>query len=215
MLALYLAVLAAAWLIEAADDSQSRHPHGAVAFMRTGERTPIISPGSSKLSPLGAQQMHTLGQMFRGRYMGDENFNGLGHDPIATLNENMINPDQLFIQALDRPYLQASAQAFLQGLYPPYSFGNGPTMDGNGILANGTVIENPLDGYQYAPIEIVGELDPGSVYIAGDQRCPLSIRESLMYQTTDQYLETRAESESFYNSLNVSLFDGILEESSM
>lgn len=215
MLALYLAVLATAWAVEAADDNTDRHVHGAVAFIRSGERTPTIQRGSPKLTPLGAQQMHTLGQMFRGRYLGDTKFDGIGHDPISTLRQDIINPDQLFIQALDRPHLYASAQAFMQGLYPPFSLGNGTFMDGNGILANGSFIEYPMSGYQYAPIDVLGELDPNSVYIAGDKRCPLSIRESLMYQTTEKYRETKTASEPFYDKLDPALFDGLFAKTAM
>jgi hypothetical protein len=218
MLALYLAVLAAAWLIEAADDNESRHVHGTVAFIRTGERTPIIVPGNGKLSALGARQMQELGQMFRGRYIGDETYNGLGHDPISGLSPDILDPNQLFVQTQDRPYLQASAQAFMQGLYPPYSIGGnrtGPVADSTGILANGTVIVAPLQGYQYASIQVLSEWDPQSIYIGGDQNCPLSIRESLMYQITDHYLETKASSEALYQSLNASLFEGLYDESQM
>ena len=43
----------------------SYHPHAAVAFVRTGERLPLIQPGPSTLTATGANQMYTLGQNFR------------------------------------------------------------------------------------------------------------------------------------------------------
>lgn len=217
MLALYLAILAAAWLIDAAE-SEIRNVHGSIAFIRTGERTPIIEGGRGKLSVLGARQMQELGQMFRGRYIGDETYTGLGQDSLIGLSQDILNPNQLFIQTLDSPYLQASAQAFMQGLYPPVSVGGnstGPVGDETAILANDTVIQAPLGGYQYAPIQVLSEWDPQSIYISGNQNCPLSIRESLMYQTTDHYLETKARSEDLYQSLNASLFKNLLLQSDM
>jgi hypothetical protein len=218
MFALYPALLAAAWLVEAADENESRHVHGTVAFIRSGERTPIIVPTSGKLTALGARQMQELGQMFRGRYIGDDAYNGLGHDPISGLSPDILDPTQLFIQTQDRPYLQASAQAFMQGLYPPAAInGNntGAVADATGILANGTAIDAPLGGYQYAPIQVLSEWDPQSIYIRGDQNCPLSIRETLMYQTTEHYLETMDSSRGDYESLDASLFGGLLEQSQM
>lgn len=218
MLALFLAVMAAAWLIEAADDNPLYHPHGAVAFIRTGERTPLIA-GSPKLSALGAQQMHTLGQMFRGRYINGDNGNsGIGQEPIIGLSADILNDDQLSIQTLDEPYLVASAQAFMQGLYPPYTISSNSTGhmgDETGILANGSVIDYPLSGYQYANIKAFGSQDLNSIYVAGDQNCYLSGVESSIYQSTDEYLETKAESQSFYEALNASLFDDHLPQDQM
>lgn len=218
MLAFALAILATAWL-GAADDNPSYNPHGAVIFVRTGERTPLLQPGTPKLSPLGAQQMRRLGQQFRGRYIGGDNDNdGLGQEPINNLAPHILDPNQLLIQALDTPYTLASAQAFMQAFYPPYSIkngGNGSVSDNIGMLANDTTIDYPFDGYQYAPIQVLGQLDPQSVYIAGDQNCLVSIQDSLMYQTTEEYMETRAISNDLYGTLNESLFDNHLEKDKM
>jgi hypothetical protein len=219
MFALTLAVMAAAWLVKAEDDNTSYNTHGVVAFIRSGETTPLIAPGTRRLSALGAQQMYKLGQQFRGRYINtDQENNGLGHEPIQGLAPDILDPSQLLIQTLDTNYLMTSAQAFMQGLYPPYSLNRtrvGPVADATGILSNNTAIDFPMGGYQYAPIQVLSELDPQSIYLAGDQNCPASQQESLMYQTTDAYLETKALSQSFYQALNRSLFDNLIRQSDM
>ncbi|KAF2267095.1 phosphoglycerate mutase-like protein [Lojkania enalia] len=217
MLALLLVVMAAAWLIEAQNENPSEHVHGAVMFIRTGERTPWIVDGPRTLSAFGAQQMYNLGSNIRGRYISVNNDEGLmGHQHIAGMSPNILNNDQFLIQSIDAPYVLSSTQAFMQGLYPPYSPASntsGPSLlDTSGILANGTAINFPLGGYQYPEINVAGPLDPNSVYIAGTQNCPESMKESNMYMTTDQFLDTRTASESFYQALDETMFNGYLSQ---
>ncbi|KAF1994598.1 phosphoglycerate mutase-like protein [Amniculicola lignicola CBS 123094] len=216
MLALFLAVMAAVWLIEAADENEAYHPHGSVVFVRSGERTPLIAGSPPVLSALGAQQMHTLGQHFRGRYVSESGgSSGLGQQLIATLSPDLLNNEQLRIESLDAPYLVASAQAFMQGLYPPYSLNttrNGPVADATGILANGSAIDFPLDGYQYPQIYTRALNDPSLIFMAGQADCSESYRESLMYQSTPEFMETRTSTEAFYKRIDASLFNGHLPQ---
>ena len=102
MLSFYLAIAAVAWLIEAADDNPSRTPHAVVAFIHTGERKPQIMGGAAKLTAVGVEQMHTLGQQFRGRYIGGRAYTGLGHEPLPGMAVNVLHSEQLFIQTLVR-----------------------------------------------------------------------------------------------------------------
>ncbi|KAF2463343.1 phosphoglycerate mutase-like protein [Lindgomyces ingoldianus] len=216
MLALFLALMAAAWLIDAADDMKYYQPWGAVVYTRTGERTPILRGDPQILSAVGAQQMYKLGQNFRGRYINAlGGHTGLGQEPIQSLSPDLINSNQLKIMTLDTPYLVASAQAFLQGLYPPYTLNStraGLAGDATGILANNSVIDFPMGGYQYPQIEVAGEYDPNGIYLGGDQSCPLSSQESMMYLTTKQFLNTQTLTKSFYEAIDASYFDGHLAQ---
>ncbi|CAO2650775.1 Nn.00g020670.m01.CDS01 [Neocucurbitaria sp. VM-36] len=205
-------VMASAWLASAQEqDNNAYHPHAAFAFIRTGERTPIIRPGNPVLTALGATQMLTLGQNFRTRYITGDSPNGLGKEHIAGMSQNTLDNDQIMVKTLDKQYLVASAQAFMQGLYPPHALGNG-TGDVSGLLANGEAIDYPLDGYQYANIQSTGELDAESIYIAGAQNCPMAQRDAMMYFTTDAFLNTKAAHEDFYKSLKVDWFEGNLKD---
>ncbi|KAJ4301901.1 hypothetical protein N0V90_003997 [Kalmusia sp. IMI 367209] len=209
MLALSFAVLAAARVIQAQDDINMV---GTVAFIRSGERTPWVRSGTEMLTALGAQQMYELGQNFRGRYI-DENSGAtqMGARNIAGMSQDQLQPDQLFIQTLDKPYLVASAQAFMQGLYPPSSLNatrNGPWADAVGLLANHTAVDYPLDGYQYANIMTVGSLDPQSIYISGHDDCPNAQLESALYEISEHYLSTQTAEKAFYEDLSLSWFNG-------
>ena len=39
------------------------------------------------------------------------------------------------------------------------------------MLANGSIIDFPLGGYQYPQIYTASRLDPNSIYVAGDVNC--------------------------------------------
>ncbi|ORY06521.1 histidine phosphatase superfamily [Clohesyomyces aquaticus] len=231
MFALFLALMAAVWLVDAADND-TYQPWGAVVFTRTGERTPILrSPKDTQvLSAVGAQQMHRLGQAFRSRYIEalDSTF-PIGLQQMNFLSRDLLNPDQLEVMTLDQPYLVASAQSFMQGLYPPYSINGtriGPFADATGILANGSVVDFPLNGYQYAPIDVAGTYDPMNVYIGGysapfdrnqfyiggDNQCIAAAASSGQYLTSDQFMNTQTASKRVYQALDVSYFDGHLEQ---
>ncbi|KAF2869917.1 histidine phosphatase superfamily [Massariosphaeria phaeospora] len=217
MLALFLAVMAAAWLIEAADDMETYQVHAAVAFIRHGERTPLLSSDPAVLTPLGAQQMFTLGENLRSRYMVDEanGPDGLGVQHIAGMSPYVLNNNQLLIQTLDTPYLVSSAQALMQGLYPPFSVNttrDGPVANLAGFFANGSAIQYPMGGYQYPNVQTVSALDPQSIYLAGDKRCPMSQQDSTKYFTTEHFSDTKEAKQSFYQSLDVDWFHGDIEK---
>ncbi|KAF2447619.1 phosphoglycerate mutase-like protein [Karstenula rhodostoma CBS 690.94] len=211
-----LALLVAARAVQG-QSSGTETNHGTVAFIRTGERTPWVRSGTEALSALGAQQMLELGDNFRGRYIDQETgATRLGVYPIEGMAPHRLNPDQLFIQTLDRPYLVAAAQSFMQGLYPQYSLSetkNGLYPDAVWILANRSAVDYPLDGYQYANVMTVGANDPGSIYLDGHDQCPRAWLESANYEITDEFLSTQAAESAFYQSLSPSWFKRDLSDS--
>lgn len=210
MFALALPILALAWKATA-QDSDGYHPHAAFAFIRTGERTPTIRPGPPVLTALGAQQMYQLGQKFRTRYIGGSNVQGFGVQHIEGLSTDILDNNQVLVHTLDTPYLVSSSQAFMQGLYPPHSIHNG-SGDVTGLLANGSAIEYPLGGYQYASIQAMGTLDPQSIHLQGDQNCPYALRDAMTWFTTDQSQESKTTSDELYSEINLDWSEASLDE---
>ncbi len=209
---LIVGALASAWLVGAQSNS-TYYPHAAVAFVRTGERTPLIKAGTPNLTATGANQMYTLGQNFRTRYITGTSPNGLGQLQIAGMSPNVLNNGQIYLQTLDTQYLIEAAQAFMQGMYPPFTMGNG-TASGD-IMADGTTVNSPLNGYQYASIESSSSLDPASVFVSGQQNCPTSQKQSMMYFTTKEYLATLDSSQAVYNSLSPDWFGGSFQRNQL
>jgi hypothetical protein len=137
----------------------------SVAFVNHGEKIPFLNQGSNNLTPLGANQLLSAGSDFRDRYVSPPvNASQLTvKTPINGLNVNDIENTQLYVASQNDEWVSASAMAFMQGLYPPRSSGT-LTLDGESIMGNGSLIQYPLDGYQYPNIETLGSLDFNSVW---------------------------------------------------
>ena len=138
---------------------------GSVLVVLNGESTPLLTSQAIELTPLGAQQLYAAGSMFRQRYIAPPtSFNSSGSAssaPIEGINTYYIDNSQLSLISRDDDYVIASAQAFMQGLYPPLGqILHGPELTGEAILANGTVVQAPLGGYQYAAVDVVTFNDP-------------------------------------------------------
>lgn len=211
MFAISLTLLASAWVATAQDNGQDTYQtHGAFAFIRSGERTPLITGDSQVLTAVGAQQMYKLGQSLRARWIEGENA-GLGVQNIANMSTDILNNDQISVQTLDKQYLVSSAQAFMQGMYPPNAVGNSTGLgDSTGLLADGTVVQAPLNGYQYATVQSFNEFAYNSIYISGNSNCPEAKLQSLQYTVSDGFESTKAASQETYNKLQTSWFHGNL-----
>lgn len=83
-----------------------------------------------------------------GCYLRDTYLNPGSPSYIQGIQTDIADVDQLFIRADagGGNVILDSAYALLQGLYPP-------TSESKSTLADGTVIEAPLGGYQYVPVE--------------------------------------------------------------
>jgi hypothetical protein len=218
MVRLTVAIMASAWLVSAQEtDNDVYHPHAAFAFIRSGERTPTIRPGSPLLTALGAQQMFKLGQDLRARYISGNAPAALGVQRIAEMSRDTLNNKQILVRTLDQPHLVSSAQAFMQGLYPPHDIANSNGTGGSvgSLLSNGSAIDFPLGGYQYSSIQTSGVLDPDSIFLSGTQNCPVAQKAAMMYYTTSQFLETKTANKDFYNQLDLDWFEGNLKKSQL
>ncbi|KAF1944502.1 phosphoglycerate mutase-like protein [Clathrospora elynae] len=211
-----VAAVGFSWLVTAqsSQDDDSYHPHAAFAFIRTGERTPLLRDSPQKLTALGANQMHELGQNFRSRYIAGDSPGLLGVEHIAGMSPDVLDNNQILVQTLELPHLVSSAQAFMQGLYPPHGMANG-TGDATGLLANGTIMDYPLNGYQYANIQAASQDEPNSRFVSGTQNCPMGNRDAWMYLVNEKFQETKDANKDFYKSLNVDWFEGNLAENDL
>lgn len=138
--------------------AQSEIVWGSVIYTYYGEKTPSLTSGPYNLSPLGATQMLQAGSFIRSRNIDPPtNSSNLGAPaPIHNISPQSIDNSQLFALSTDDEFISGSAMAFFQGLYPPRGF---PIIDDQDILANGTNLGFPLDGYQYPNVGTVSELD--------------------------------------------------------
>jgi hypothetical protein len=116
----------------------------SVVFIRSGDHTPqIIGTDPSILTSLGAQQAYTAGSFFRDRYVSSTSSrSGIDKAPLRGLSANSYDPMQTYILAQDTHPTAATAQAFMQGFYPPYSLNESMAqlLEPSSVLANDSYV---------------------------------------------------------------------------
>ena len=119
----------------------------SLVLTRTGERTPeYLGTDLTALTSLGATQAYAAGSFFRERYLlSAPTTNGVGGAPLYGLSPNLIDISDTYVNALDEQWTVTSAQAFIQGLYPPFTPSTtdataGSQLAPSSILANGTYV---------------------------------------------------------------------------
>ncbi len=136
----FLGALLAAQQVLAQDPNQFYTVWSSVVFTRTGDRTPLqLTTDIPTLTSLGAQQVFDVGAFLRSRYLGQWTNNGVDSAPLQGLSTDVINIEQVYIGTPDFQYTAASAQAFLQGFYPP--------TNATSTLANGTQASSAAFSY--------------------------------------------------------------------
>jgi hypothetical protein len=112
----------------------------SVVFIRSGERSPTnLGFTPSVLTSLGAQQAYSAGTFFRDRYVSSATPASSGNRAsLRGLSPNSYDPRQMYISALDTQSTAATAQAFMQGFYPPYVLNESTAalIDPSSMLAN-------------------------------------------------------------------------------
>ncbi|KAI7162945.1 hypothetical protein KC349_g1661 [Hortaea werneckii] len=190
----------------------------SVIFSRGGERTPeVLGHLPTVLTSLGAQQMYQSGSFFRERYITSSLDLMSSDDDDTTLQDlspESIDPLQLYVAALDDQWTLASAQAFMQGLYPPYTLNDSiaESLESSQMIANGSYIDYPLGGYQYPRIHAFSSADVEYPYLGGSLSCPAFNKQALDYMDTKDFRETQADSKSMYEAVGEPLLSETLIE---
>ena len=162
---------------------------GVYIFSRHGDRTSKAWP-PTVLTPLGYSEIFTSGSRFRETYIN-------GTSPIANIANNTVKLSQISASAPLDNVLMPSAQGFLQGLYPPVGGSSQQK------LANGTVVDAPLDGYQLIPIATAGT-GTGSendVWLQGSSNCANTVISSNAYYASAEYMGLLNSTRDFYQGL--------------
>jgi hypothetical protein len=163
----------AALLASSSAQSNNERVWASVAYIYHGETTPVRGGVSltQSITPLGAQQMFAQGSMFRARYVVDGNVTDdqesvTAHATIQGLEPLAIDSSQTSVISTNDGYISTSAIAFLQGLYPPSNLNIAQSAGGlnSAVLANGSIIDYPLNGYQYPAIETLSTLDADFIW---------------------------------------------------
>ncbi|KAL4919780.1 histidine phosphatase superfamily [Aspergillus aurantiobrunneus] len=179
------------------------------AYTVNGETIPQVFPRPRSLTQYGAYQLHEAGSAFRDRYVTLNSGSSESNTRIEDLSPYLLNNDDVNVASTSDAADLASAQAFMQGVYPPLddSF-NASSFDGGISLADGSVVYPPLGGYQYPSIVTFGKEDPQSVNIAGQELCSAHAFANAQYIGSKEFWQTYEESIVFYNYLHAMALSG-------
>lgn len=185
MIRFYTLIWALSAASVAAQSTENVRVWAAVAFINHGEKTPSLSELQQVLTPQGAQQMWRQGSAFRTRYLNasDElssssKRDAVGTAPIYEMDSRIIDNVRLDVISAEDEWVVGSALAFTQALYPPNTDYYGTLAGGDELaknLANGSsLMDYPLNGYQYPQVKTLGSLDSESPRYLASLRQPLS-----------------------------------------
>lgn len=212
------ALLTLAAIVPATHAILTQQVLSSFVYTRYGDRTPLYSSGNHVLTPYGAQQMYSAGQMFRNRYLRSD-FNSLeASTVIRDISQYQLDAAQVNILTTDEQYTVASAQAFMQGLYPPLAEDpdlNDTYISGVSALANGSNIVAPLYGYQYPAIAAVTSNDLNSIWVDGTTNCPATTSKLLSYFHTSNFDFLNTSSWSFYQAIGKEYLQNTFYQSSL
>ncbi|KAF7544529.1 hypothetical protein G7Z17_g9875 [Cylindrodendrum hubeiense] len=165
---------------------------GVYIFHRHGDRT-AKAWKPVNMTALGADQVYSSGSYYRKRYVDSD-----ADDKIQGLSSDTAVLSQIEVTAPVDNVLQNSALVFLQGLYPPTGSVE--------LLANGSRVEAPFEGYQYIPVNSVesaasAEDSENSAWLQGNSGCTNAEVSSNDYLSSSEYTDIYSSSEAFYTKL--------------
>ncbi|PYH91789.1 histidine acid phosphatase [Aspergillus ellipticus CBS 707.79] len=211
-----LIALALATVLQAASAQELKEQVWAVfAYNLYGDRVPTALPRPDMLTPYGASDLYSAGSAFRDRYVAIHSTNVSPSTRIESISSYALEDEDLDILSTTDPSVISSAQAFMQGLYPPlnetYSV---QYPDPSYRMANGSWSSAPFGGYQYPRIITASSDDPQSITVAGQDNCLLHQIADADYELGSETQEIRQESEAYYNRLYNTALTGTFDRSS-
>ncbi|EAW13020.1 uncharacterized protein ACLA_014570 [Aspergillus clavatus NRRL 1] len=212
----YLALAAALQMSAGASAQNLKEQVWSIfAYNLHGDSIPIALPRPRALTPYGANDMYSAGGAFRNRYVAVHNDEGNASTRIPSLSPYLLESEEVSIlSSTDQPAV-ASAQAFMQGLYPPLKKTyNGNYFDPSFQLANGSMSTAPMNGYQYAQVLTLSPADPRSILLDGQAECTLHQVADSEYQFSLEVEDMNQKSEAFYGRLHSQALRGIFDLSS-
>ena len=165
---------------------------GVYLVTRHGDRTSKEAPPTS-LTPLGIQEAYETGAYFRDRYVDDDD----DDTEIAGISVDAVKLGQIAPSApAGDNVLQNSAQAFLQGLYPPIQQVE--------TLRNGKKVQTPIN-LQLIPVQATNQAGPileNTIWLQGASGCTNAVISSSGYTSSAEYLSLLDSTNDFYKRLD-------------
>ncbi|KAI9928319.1 hypothetical protein ASPWEDRAFT_443121 [Aspergillus wentii DTO 134E9] len=184
------------------------------AYTLHGDTIPEALPQSSTLTTYGASGLYSAGSAFRSRYVAVHPGDSYPSTRIQNISPYALETEEVDVLSAADQSVVASAQAFMQGLYPPLGQSyNATYVEPSSLLANGSLASAPLNGYQYPQITAPSSADPLSVQVAGQHECLMHQAADYEYRASLEVQEITQVSEAFYMRLYDQALSGVFERS--
>jgi hypothetical protein len=193
----------------------TEHIWAVFAFNVHGDSTPTILSQPRTLTSLGARSLYNVGAAFRDRYVVGSSNETTSDNWIQGISEDLLVPEEVNIYSTTDQFTAASSLAFMQGLYPPLKSSNGTYLDHTYLLADGAVVDAPLNDYQYPRIYTTGLTDSNSISVAGHADCSMYQTSKLQYQASPEFKQVDSESAGFYASLYDNGLAGVFDRATV
>ncbi|KAG2171617.1 hypothetical protein INT43_008343 [Umbelopsis isabellina] len=169
----------------------------AFILARHGDRTANygnpwnFTEAADQITPLGKTMLNNQGQFIHSTY-----FDASSPTMIQNIS-SIYNMAQVNVLASDNEVILGSANAFLQGVFPPVLNSTDPTMVST--LANGTSYYAPLGGYQFVPVNTLP--DDADIALDGWVDCNTMKQGFSDFQNSQTYNDMKTKAQPFLDSL--------------
>ncbi|CAI7593439.1 unnamed protein product [Penicillium bialowiezense] len=208
MYGIYIALLALQGLVlaSAQQSNTTERVWGVYAFTVYGDTKPDVLSSSRPLTDYGASELAAAASNFRSRYISKS---GISETGVQGISPIILDSNDVDVLSTTDQNVIGSAQAFMQGLYPPLGSMNvsGPQK------VHGSFAQAPLDGYQYPRIVTLGESDPQSIMIEGQAKCNMYQAAESVYRNSGQAEQMARDTDTFYRTIWSLGMSGVYDES--
>ncbi|KAJ5496860.1 Histidine phosphatase superfamily clade-2 [Penicillium fimorum] len=194
-------------MVSAQGSDYTKKVWGVFAYTVYGDSKPGALTSSRTLTDYGANELAAAASDFRYRYVSTPAGSETG---IQNISPIILDSNDVDVLSTTGQNIVGSAQAFMQGLYPPLGSMNIPGSQ----IANGSFAQAPLNGYQYPRIVTVGEADPQSVLVEGHAKCDMYHAAEGEYRVSDEVQDITRDTEAFYRKLWKFALSEVYDESS-
>ncbi|CAG7919063.1 unnamed protein product [Penicillium olsonii] len=204
---LYIAFLALQGLgVVSAQSQPSEKVWGVYAFTVNGDSKPSVISSSKPLTDYGANELVTAASAFRSRYISKS---GISETGIQGISPIILDSNDVNVLSTTDQNVIGSAQAFMQGLYPPLGAMNVSSTQ----KVNSSFELAPLDGYQYPQIITLGDADPSSIMIEGQAKCNMYQAAESVYRSSNEAEQMARDTDTFYRMIWSLGMSGVYDES--
>lgn len=144
--------------------------------------------------------------MFRSRFIDHSSNNSNVFAPIVDIS-NTADAIETIVLTPDNQYSSGSAQAFMQGFFPPHAPDAEQITDLSMIMSDSSIVDAPLNGYIYPMIHTASPLTPNGIFVSGSDNCNNWETSAQDYLQSNAFLQTFNSTLDMYGMIGIDVLD--------